>query len=79
MGRKRVLKLPKTAKFKCIKCEKTSRIKVPGPEDSCLYFHECKKCDERMDTPPSKCCIICAYTDKRCPAALKREFIAQGR
>ena len=72
MGRKKKLKFPKTAKFKCPKCDKTSRIKVP--ENECIFYYECKKCDEKITTPPTRDCIVCAYTDKKCPAALKREF-----
>jgi len=72
MGRKRKLKIPKSAMIKCPSCGKRSRIKIS--ENESVYFYECKKCKNKLNTPASQCCIICAYTDKKCPPALRREF-----
>lgn len=72
MGRKKKLKIPKSAMIKCPKCSKRSRVKIP--ESSCLYFYECKKCGYKLETPTAQCCIICGYTDKECPPVLMRRF-----
>lgn len=71
MGRKRVLRIAKTAKIKCPKCSAISVRKVP--EDSSPGYFDCDKCNSRINTPITQCCVICAYTNKKCVPALKME------
>jgi len=74
LGRKKVLKVSKTAMIKCPSCDKTSRVNVKEG----VYFFECKKCKTRTTTPPARCCIICAYSEKQCPATIQRRAKAEG-
>ena len=71
MGRKRIIKLPKTAMIKCPNCDKKSRINVPI--DSLLNYFDCKKCKQKIETPIMKCCIICAFSNKKCSQSLIME------
>lgn len=74
MGRKKVLKISRTAMIRCPSCDKKSRINV----NTGVYFFECKKCKAKTSTPPARCCIICAYSDKQCPSAIQRRAKAEG-
>ncbi|MEK6888881.1 MAG: hypothetical protein AABW80_02115 [Nanoarchaeota archaeon] len=76
MGRKKVLKLAKTAKIKCPNCEKICIRKVPL-DSSPMYF-DCDKCNQRINAPITQCCVICAYTNKKCINALKMEAKIKG-
>lgn len=65
MGRKkRFINIPKTAKIKCPACSKIRVRKVPI--DSSPQYFECDKCGGRVQTPITSCCIICAFTNKKC-------------
>jgi|SRR3989338_30471 len=75
MGRKRIIKIPKTAGIKCPHCLQISRVKVP--EDASLPFFECKKCEQKVSTPLASCCIICAFSNKRCYRSLMMEAHAK--
>ena len=70
MGRKRVVRIPKSAVIKCPKCGKNSRLKMP---DESLYYFECKKCKNKLDVPQSQCCMLCAYGNTECAPVLKRQ------
>jgi len=72
MGRKKKLKIPKSALIKCPHCSKRSR--VPVSENDGLYHYECKKCKHKLEIPASQCCLICAYSNKECALTLKRKF-----
>jgi len=74
MGRKKVLKVSKTAMILCPSCGKKSRSQVREG----IYFFECKRCKSKITTPPARCCIICAYSDKQCPATIQRRAKAEG-
>ncbi|MEM2956483.1 MAG: GDCCVxC domain-containing (seleno)protein [Candidatus Pacearchaeota archaeon] len=63
MGRKRIIKIPKSVKIKCPHCGKKNLIKMPKEN---IYFFECKKCKNKIETPQSQCCILCAYSNSRC-------------
>jgi hypothetical protein len=67
--RERKLKAVKTAILICPFCSKKSRLKVPA--DGTFHAFECKKCESKIETPPAKCCIICAYTNKKCTPAVQ--------
>ena len=76
MGRKRVIKIPTSAKITCPNCNKKTIIKVE--KDSSPQFFECKKCRQKSATPITKCCIICAFSDKNCIHSLLMEAHNKG-
>lgn len=55
----------KTANLKCPFCGYIQKVKIP--QTGCLVFHKCEKCQKLITTPKSKCCVICAYSDRKCP------------
>jgi len=71
MGRKRVVRIPENAKIKCIHCSAVSLRKVPI--DSSPQYFDCDKCGKRTQAPITACCVICAYTDKKCVPSLLLE------
>lgn len=58
-----------TAKLICPYCSHTQRVGIP--HNSCLAFHECGKCQKIISVPEESkhCCVICEYSDKKCPVA----------
>jgi len=77
MGRKKTfVKIPKTASIKCIHCGAVSKIKVPI--DFSPQYFDCDKCGQRTQTPVTSCCIICAFTGKKCAPFLKMEANVKG-
>lgn len=77
MGRrKRVVKIPSRATIKCPHCSKNSRVSLS--EDKFLGSLECKKCRQKIETPPSHCCVICAFSNKKCPQSLLMEAKMKG-
>ena len=71
MARKKLVRIPRIATLKCPRCGKNQR--VPVPEDSLLNFFNCNKCREKISTPISDCCVICAFSKKKCSQSLKME------
>lgn len=55
----------KKANLKCPHCKHTQEVEIP--ENKCLAFAKCKKCEKLITPPDKKCCVICAYSDKKCP------------
>jgi Zn ribbon nucleic-acid-binding protein len=76
MAKKRIAKIPKTATIKCPLCGKGNRLAVSANDN--VYFHECRKCKQRIETPQSKCCLVCAFSKTKCPASLLREAQMKG-
>ena len=77
MSRKKTfLKIPTIASIKCSSCGIISKRKVP--EDSSPQYFDCDKCSFRMQTPITGCCIICAFTGKKCIPSLKMEAQIKG-
>ncbi len=77
MGRKKqYIKIPKIVAITCRTCGKISR-RAP-PKNGSPQFFDCDKCGKRMTTPVVSCCIICAFSDKKCPAALIMEAKIKG-
>jgi hypothetical protein len=37
------------------------------PEDTCLFFYECKGCGRRLKPKPGDCCVFCSYGSVPCP------------
>lgn len=54
-------------KIKCPKCGHLQEIGVP--ENVCQLFYKCDGCDELIQTPPDSCCVICAYSETKCPVS----------
>ena len=51
--------------FKCPECGTEEEIEIP--ENTCLQFHECKTCKKQISVPKGECCIICSYSNEKCP------------
>jgi Zn ribbon nucleic-acid-binding protein len=77
MGRKKkFVKIPKRVSVKCPNCETMNGLKVV-PGESIQQF-ECKNCKQITRNPITQCCIICAFTDRKCPVNLKIEAHTKG-
>ncbi len=55
------------ANIKCPECDSIQEIDIP--ENNCLPFYKCNKCNKMINAPKDFCCVICAYSDKKCPVA----------
>jgi len=75
MGRKKIIKIPKSVKIKCPKCGKNNLIAMPKNN---IYFFECRKCKHKAETPQSQCCILCAYGNSPCYPELMRTAQRKG-
>ena len=70
MGRKKTtIKVPKVVILRCPNCSKTQRIAV-SLESSPQSFI-CKECESEVKTPLTQCCVVCAFSNKRCPYSVK--------
>jgi len=76
MAKKKFLKIPKRIDIKCPNCDYIMRLEVR--EDNLINSVECKNCKNIIKTPVTQCCIICAFSDKKCPPNLKIEAKAKG-
>ncbi len=76
MSRKKIIKIPKIIDISCRNCNKKCKRAV-GSNDCPQYF-DCDGCEQRMQTPINACCIICAFTDKKCPATSTMEAKVKG-
>ena len=56
-----------TANIKCPECSHMQEIEIP--EGSCLPFYKCNGCRKITPAPKDICCVVCAYSDKKCPVA----------
>ena len=57
------------ANLKCPHCGHIKEIEIP--QNKCLVFLECERCKKLITTPEGECCVICAYSDKKCPISFK--------
>lgn len=76
MAKKRVMKIPKNADLKCPLCNEINRAKVSI--DNCPQSFTCPKCDQTVRNPITQCCIICAFSNNRCPRTLYMEAKVKG-
>jgi hypothetical protein len=37
------------------------------PMDACVFFYDCKGCEERLKPLPGSCCVFCSYGSVPCP------------
>lgn len=75
-AKKRIQKIPKRVTVKCPKCSANMRLEVPL--EGIINSFECKSCKEKIITPISDCCIICAFSNKKCPLNLRIEAKAKN-
>jgi predicted nucleic acid-binding Zn ribbon protein len=74
MGRKKsVQRIPKSAMLKCPHCSQRTRAIVDV--DNCPQKYTCPKCNQEVRNPLTSCCVICAFSNKKCP----RTLLAQAR
>ena len=60
------------ADLKCPHCEHITKVEIP--ENRCLIFLKCEKCQKIISVPKEseECCVICTYSDKKCPVSSKK-------
>lgn len=60
------------ANLTCPHCGHTQEVDIP--QNGCLTFHKCEKCQQIISVPKESkhCCVICEYSDKKCPVAVKQ-------
>lgn len=76
MGRRKtILKVPKRVKIKCPHCLAISQIELP--KDSSPQILECSKCQQKIAAPITQCCVICAFSKKKCLPSLKLEAFSK--
>lgn len=76
MAKKRQVKIPASCTVRCPHCSKNSRVSLQ--EDTFLGRLECKKCHKLIQTPPAYCCVVCAFSKKKCPQSLVQEAKMKG-
>jgi len=59
------------AELICPLCSHKQEIDVP--QTSCLAFYKCEKCQKEISVPKESrnCCVICEYSDQKCPVATR--------
>ena len=55
------------ANIKCPECSYVQEIEIP--EGKCLPFYKCERCKRIISAPRDICCVVCAYSDKKCSVA----------
>ncbi|MBI2040774.1 MAG: hypothetical protein HYT16_01605 [DPANN group archaeon] len=53
------------ATFVCPECKASYKMDIP--KDVCVGFTFCKACGKRILAKKGDCCVICSYSDKKCP------------
>jgi hypothetical protein len=76
MAKKRIQKIPKLVNIKCPFCDYKMRLNVPI--DRSIQSTECKSCEQLIRTPLTQCCVVCAFSDKKCPSTLIIEAKLEG-
>ncbi|MDP2939425.1 MAG: GDCCVxC domain-containing (seleno)protein [Candidatus Omnitrophota bacterium] len=54
------------ANLRCPYCGNIQEVIIP--QNSCLHLYECNSCHKTITPTSGSCCVICAYSDKNCPA-----------
>ena len=57
-----------TANLKCPYCGFIMEVEIP--QNGCLAFYKCQKCQKIISSPKGECCVICAFSDKKCPVKI---------
>ena len=77
MGRKKTsVKIPKNVMLLCPLCSAKSKAIVDM--DNCPQKYICPKCSGEVRNPLTSCCVICAFSGKKCPRSLYMEARVKG-
>ena len=76
MGKKRIQKIPKQVILTCPNCSGKNKALVDI--DSCPQSFKCPKCNQEIRAPITRCCAICAFSNKKCPRSLYMEAKVKG-
>jgi len=76
MAKKRIQKIPKTVMLTCPLCSGKSKALVSL--ENCPQSFVCPKCNNEIKNPVAHCCIICAFSGKKCPRTLYMEAKVKG-
>ena len=76
MAKKKIQKIPKNVLLKCPSCSQKNKAIVAI--ENCPQAFTCPKCSAEVRTPLTSCCIICAFSDKKCPRTLFMEAKVKG-
>ncbi|MDA2923000.1 hypothetical protein MYX07_07090, partial [Patescibacteria group bacterium AH-259-L07] len=70
-------KTAEQANLQCPFCGHTQKVDIP--QNGCLVFHKCGQCQKIISVPKESkhCCVICVYSDKKCPAANQQTYEAK--
>lgn len=76
MTKKRIQKIPKNVMLKCPSCSRKNKAIVSVDVSPQQFV--CPKCLQEVRTPLTRCCVICAYSVKKCPRTLFMEAKIKG-
>ena len=76
MLRKKIQKIPKNVMLKCPHC--SDRSKAIVSIENCPQNFVCPKCLQEVRNPVTQCCVICAFSNKKCPRILFMEARVKG-
>lgn len=76
MAKKRIQKIPKHVLLKCPYC--SAKNKAIVDIENCPQSFTCPKCNQEVKNPLTSCCVICAFSDKKCPRTLYMEAKVKG-
>jgi len=76
MAKKKIQKIPKQVFLKCPFCYQKNKAIVSI--ENCPQKFVCPKCMREVRNPATKCCVICAFSNKKCPRTLYMEAKTKG-
>ena len=76
MAKKRFEKVPKNVMLNCPNCSGRQRLAVSLESSPQNYI--CKNCEQEIQTPKTQCCVVCAFSGKRCPYSVKMNAFSKG-
>ena len=74
--KKRLIKIPKIIILKCPNCSEKSKARVDIK--NCPQSFTCPKCSSLIRNNLMNCCVICAFSSKKCPRTLYMEAKVKG-
>jgi len=62
-----------TTNLRCPHCQVEQSVTIP--ETTCLISELCRHCGKKITLPndSQNCCIICEYSDQRCPMSQEKK------
>jgi len=77
MGRRKTTqKIPKSVLLRCPNCGEKSKALVSI--ENCPQKFTCPKCNLEVNNPTASCCVICAFSNKKCPRTLYMNAKVKG-